>query len=204
MVKGSKKKSYHHGDLRRALIDAALELIAERGPHGFNMREAARRAGVSSGAPYKHFSDKDGLIQAVADQGDELLVQAVDREMARAGDDHAARFQAMGIAYVKFAVANPSYFRVMTMLEYFNRERDGAIHNHDEAVHAIIDTAQKSGAIRPGDPRVVALAAQCLVYGLARMFIDGHLPSAGVGPEQAEAVAIAITGVLGKGILPRD
>lgn len=167
------------------------------------MREAARRAGVSSGAPYKHFPDRDALMRAISAEGEQRLLAAMDEEMARAGTEPTARFRAMGIAYVKFAVANPSYFRVMTMPEYLDAEQETTIQGQEDAVHAIISSAQASGAMTADDPRVVSLAAHCLVYGLARLFIDGHLARDGIGPQQAEAVATAVTGVFGRGLVPR-
>jgi len=75
---GDKRGKYHHGDLRRALLDAALELVNELGPSGITLREAARRAGVTHAAPYRHFADKGALLAAVAEQGFVQLLAAID------------------------------------------------------------------------------------------------------------------------------
>ena len=97
MAKPSKKRrSYHHGDLRRALMDAAVALCRERGPHGFTMREAARRAGVSSGAPYKHFRDQKELMCAVAAEGMRLRAAAMDAALASASDDGVRYLKTLG------------------------------------------------------------------------------------------------------------
>src|ERR1044072_517714 len=95
--------SYHHGDLRRVLLDTALELIAERGPGAISLRDLARVAGVSHTAPAHHFGDKAGLFTAIAVQGNELLADA------RAGAD----LEDMGVRYVRFAAEYPSHFEVM-------------------------------------------------------------------------------------------
>src|ERR1044072_2548365 len=95
--------SYHHGDLRRVLIAAALELIAERGPAAVSLRDLARVAGVSHAAPAHHFGDKAGLFTAIAVQGNELLADAL------AGAD----LEDMGVRYVRFAAEHPSHFEVM-------------------------------------------------------------------------------------------
>lgn len=202
-----KQKGYHHGNLRRVLIDATLVLIAERGPHGFSLREAARRAGVSSGAPYRHFVDRDALLLAVAQEGAERLKAQTDEELARAGDNPLERFRAMGIAHVTFAVENPSYFRVMCMPEFSGESTDpdmrAEVDSHDAAIRSIVAASQREGSIYAHDPNVILLTARCLMYGLARMFVDGHLMTEGIGPAQTRAIAIAVTEVLGHGLIPR-
>src|SRR5262249_52452481 len=104
-------KPYHHGNLREALLDVAIRLIAEVGP-GFTLREVARRAGVSHNAPYRHFRDRDDLMAAVAAQGFRELTQgmqhAAERESAAIG-----RLKQAGLAYVSFALRRPEYFTVM-------------------------------------------------------------------------------------------
>src|ERR1700756_3450685 len=118
----SRRDSYHHGDLKRALTSAALSLVAEKGPKGFTLTEAARRAGVSAAAPYRHFADKAELLAAVAEQGfGDLhadLVAAVD-----VASDPRARVIELGRAYVRWAVAHPDHYQVM-----FGAEIDKTAH----------------------------------------------------------------------------
>lgn len=103
----------HDGALRRALIDAALELVEASGTRGLSWREVARRANVSHSAPYRHFANKEELLAAVAEQGFRRLTERMVEQMAHAPDDIARRFEAMAIAYVEFAAENPAHFRVM-------------------------------------------------------------------------------------------
>jgi AcrR family transcriptional regulator len=107
-----RRDTYHHGDLKRALTEAALELVTEKGPKGFTLREVARRAGVSAAAPYRHFSDKAQLLGAVATQGfiqlHETLSAATDEKA-----DLTRQVLDMGRAYVRWAVTHPDYYQVM-------------------------------------------------------------------------------------------
>jgi len=207
MVEPKKKGRYHHGDLRRALMDAALDLVQEKGPHGFTMREAARRAGVSSGAPYKHFADRDALMRELLIEGAERMNAYMAERMA-SEENATQRFRAMGVAHVTFAVENPAYFRVMNTPEFLDPEADGRIvqliEQSQSSMFDLLKEAREKGEIATYDPLIVALAGQCLTYGLARMFVDGHLSHLGLGSEHAEPLAIAVTEILGLGLEPRD
>jgi len=107
------KEKYHHGNLRAALLEAALAVISEIGPRGLSIREMARRAGVAHAAPYRHFADRDELILAVVKQGFNLMQQTIQAEKAAAPDDPLNQFAASGQAYVNFALQHPAYHRVM-------------------------------------------------------------------------------------------
>src|SRR5690242_4627498 len=109
-----KKRAYHHGDLRRTLLEASLELIAESGLDALSLREVARRAGVSPGAPYHHFESREQLLTALAVDGFALLGEAMRSARDAAGaEDVIERFGAIGEAYVRFALAHPAHFRLM-------------------------------------------------------------------------------------------
>ena len=99
---------YHHGDLRRALLDTALEAVGEQGPAAVSLRDVARRAGVSHAAPTHHFRDKTALLTALAAEGWSLLADAL-RDVSTDGGD----FAELGVAYVLFATAHPAHFAVM-------------------------------------------------------------------------------------------
>src|SRR5579864_8644856 len=105
-------KPYHHGNLREALLGAAIRLIAEVGPTAFTLREVARRAGVSHNAPYRHFRDRDDLMAAVAAQGFRELTQAMV-EAAGNRTDALDRLKRAGLGYVTFALRRPEHFTVM-------------------------------------------------------------------------------------------
>ena len=109
-----RRTTYHHGDLRRALVDAAVAIIAEQGAEAFTLREAARRLGVNHRAAYRHFADKTSVLAAVAEQGFASLVEGARAEIAAAGaTDPEARLLAMARAYVAWADEHPAHFRVM-------------------------------------------------------------------------------------------
>ena len=106
------RDTYHHGDLKRALTEAALGLVKEKGPKGFTLREVARRAGVSAAAPYRHFSDKAQLLAAVATQGFIQLHEALSAAAAETAD-LTRQVLDMGRAYARWAVTHPDYYQVM-------------------------------------------------------------------------------------------
>ena len=117
----TKKTQYHHGDLARALIDASLVLLSERGPEAISMREIARQAGVSHGAPAHHFGDKAGLFTAAAIDGQQLLAAALGQAIAGATGTEA-QLKAAGEAYIRFAVGHPGQFNIMFQSEQIDRQ----------------------------------------------------------------------------------
>ena len=106
-------RSYHHGNLKEALVCAALELIAEKGPAGFTFADAARWAGVSPAAPYRHFRDRDELMTDVARRGFELFEAALRRVWDEGRPDPSAAFENLGKAYLEFARKEPAYYSAM-------------------------------------------------------------------------------------------
>src|SRR5258708_29754084 len=107
------RRGYHHGNLREALIRAALDLIAEKGPAGFTFADAARSAGVSSAAPYRHFRDRQALLADVARRGFELFEERLDRAWNEGRPDPFAAFENVGRAYLAFAREEPSFYSAM-------------------------------------------------------------------------------------------
>ena len=107
------RRGYHHGNLREALVEAALELIAEKGPAGFSFAEAARAAGVSPAAPYRHFRDRDALIAEVARRGFDLFADRLERALEGGGPSPLRAFEAVGAAYLEFARRERPYFVAM-------------------------------------------------------------------------------------------
>jgi AcrR family transcriptional regulator len=199
------KRSYHHGNLRAALVEAGIVLITESGADGFTLREVARRADVSPGAPYRHFADKDTLLAAVAIEGFERLLVAMDE--ASSGHPNAmAAFRAQGLSFTKFAINHPAYFRAMYLARLHADERFSELAALRTAANGAlrekIAAARDAGALADFDEQHIALAALALVYGTARLFVDGVLPS---GDEAlAEHVSVAVIEVFGLGIVPRQ
>ena len=164
-------RPYHHGDLRRALIDAARRLLESEGPSALSLRAVAREAGVSPAAPYHHFKDKGELLDAVAHEGWDMLNSAMKEARARA-DNLGEKMVALGVAYVCFARDNPSLYRVM-----YDGSRDQedlpakARMLDDSAYCQVRDTLVEAGA----DPldeinlELATSAAWCAAHGLAEM-----------------------------------
>jgi len=107
------RRGYHHGNLREALIEAALDLIAKKGPAGFTFADAARWAGVSAAAPYRHFRDRDALIADVARRGFELFAARLDRAWSDGRPESFSAFENVGRAYLDFAHDEPAYYSAM-------------------------------------------------------------------------------------------
>jgi AcrR family transcriptional regulator len=172
-----RKASYHHGDLRRALMDAALATVAEGGVASLSLREAARRAGVSSAAPYHHFASVDALVGALCEEGFAGLAEAMREGIARAGDDPRARMMEMGKGYVRYAVAHPAHFRMMFTMappdDMMQAAGDGS--SGFELMLGGIQSLQAAGLAPGGSAAPLALMAWASVHGLASLLIDGPL-----------------------------
>jgi AcrR family transcriptional regulator len=204
--KPPKKQAYHHGNLRQAMVDASLQAIAELGPEAFTLREAARRAGVSPAAPYRHFADKDALLAAVAAEAAARLQADVLAAQAVAPPDPVSQFRALGIAYVRFAVAHPAHYRVINMpgvISHVPAEVQAREDEHAAAQRAALAELQAAGQISSAPLDDLLLTANCLIYGLSRLLVDGHKGFTGIDPEGAERLATAVTAVFGAGLLPR-
>src|SRR5215472_1097857 len=172
-------KPYHHGDLRRALLDEALRTIQAQGVEHLTLRTVGDRLGVSRSALYRHFTDKQSLLATVGTEGFRTLRQALGDAWERSGRGRVG-FEAMARAYVQFAVANPSHYRVMfggfiesaAKDEHFIAEAKAAF---QVLVDALIEQ-QSAGDIRRDDPVLMARFLWALVHGTAMLVIDGLLP----------------------------
>jgi AcrR family transcriptional regulator len=170
------KRSYHHGNLRETLLEAGVALIGEAGPRGFTIREVARRAGVSHNAPYRHFRDKDELLEAIAGEGFERLTAAMKRRSA-AGATAADRLRLCGCGYVDFAMRWPQHFLVMFDLPSPKLPgHDAAGQNAFQTLLGFIIESQKEAVLPEGDPYPLALMAWSMVHGIAKLAISGNLP----------------------------
>lgn len=189
------RESYHHGNLREALVDAALNLISEQGVEALSVREVARRAGVSPGAPFRHFANRTALLTAVAEQAGQRLRDAVDDVMVKTQRQAPmARFAALGRAYLAWARENPLHFRIVSDRALIDYEDSPTLRAHNEAIRAHMRALLATGAPSAGAVEDRLLAARALVYGLARMAADGHLAewSGHRTPAQAEAAALEV------------
>jgi AcrR family transcriptional regulator len=184
-------KPYHHGDLPEALVRAAVDLLEEGGAADLSLRAAARRAGVSTGAPYRHFADRDALLSAVAAVGYRDLAAglAAAHPAPTMPDDLAD----IAVAYVEFALARPGLFRVMFagQCDPTSPERVAAVAAINEYLQSIVRQALPSD-----DPEAMAAAVWGLVHGLAFLHLDGKLDSSSTNAV-ATRVRAAVRAVLG-------
>ncbi|WP_246230209.1 TetR/AcrR family transcriptional regulator [Bradyrhizobium cytisi] len=191
----SEARPYHHGDLRRVLIDAALQLAAEGAE--VSVREAARRAAVSPAAPFRHFPNRDALMAAVAGEAQRRFrveIEAALREVPSA--DPLARFRAFGIAYVRWAIRNPAHFEIISTGRYFAHGGSAELTRDNAELVALTEQmladAAEQGLLQSADLKRVLIAGRALIYGFARMNLDGHFPRWGVAEDEIERMAEAV------------
>jgi AcrR family transcriptional regulator len=189
----SNERRYHHGDLKRAVIEAALTEIAEVGPSSLSLRSVARRAGVSHAAPAHHFGDKAGLLTAVAAEGYSLLAEttAAAWEARNAVPD-------VGQAYVRFAVAHRAHFEVMFRPELYRSEDAAVTAARDRAAGTLF--ASVTAGLDTSDPEAVwggVVAVWSLVHGFSALWLNHNFyAEVGTDPERAMASAVAALGRL--------
>ena len=201
------RRTYHHGDLANALTVAATQLARDGGPEAVVLREAARKVGVSATAAYRHFAGHGDLVHAVKDQAGEALAASMRAELARteplpdAGDEALRQLRALGIGYLRFALAEPGLFRTaFCRADSYAGQPEGA-QDADmmaspayQMLTATIDALVAAGRM-PADRRPYAeVFAWSAVHGLAMLLLDGplsHLPE----PDREPAIERALDGV---------
>ncbi|WP_342629440.1 TetR/AcrR family transcriptional regulator [Nguyenibacter vanlangensis] len=170
-----RRQTYHHGDLRAALIEAGLRLLADRAVDALSLREVARAVGVSATAVYRHFPDKDALLRTLAGEGLNRLARA-QRAASDAAGGGSAGFAATGRAYVRFALANPALFRLI----FASPCQDGVAGGAPEPEALALLRANAAASIgndQDSDAaRIASIRAWSLVHGLAMLMLDGQVP----------------------------
>jgi AcrR family transcriptional regulator len=175
-------RPYHHGNLRRALLDHALVMIRRGGVDALTLREIGAGVGVSRSALYRHFADKGALLTAVATEGFRALREQLVDAWESGGRGRAA-FEAMGEAYVRFAIANPAHYRVMFGGALDPKATDPELATEGAgAFQALVDalsSLQREDIVRKDDLLQMARFVWALVHGVAMLGIDGQLPERG-------------------------
>jgi AcrR family transcriptional regulator len=174
---GRGERSYHHGNLKEALVRAALELIAQKGPAGFTFADAARWAGVSAAAPYRHFRDRDELMADVALRGFEKFSEALAQAWGDGRPDAATAFDRLGKAYLNFARSEPAFYSVMFEAG-FPHDLTPELRAAGDRAFAILRTAAEALiATMPAGQRppamMMALHIWSLAHGIASLFARG-------------------------------
>jgi AcrR family transcriptional regulator len=212
-------KPYHHGDLRRALLDAALQLVEERGLEGFTLREVARQAGVSHNAPYTHFADRAALVEALAVESFNMLTQTLRDVASAAADSPLDALLVTGRAYVDFALTHSAMFRLMFRPEL--RQTTVATQSNEQQFVSALDTAslaayqvlvdciracQEAQIVRPGDSNLLALTAWATIHGLAMLLLDGApggIMTADLSAQAITSMVETVTTTLTIGLITR-
>jgi AcrR family transcriptional regulator len=187
------RHAYHHGNLRQALVDQAVRTIHDRGVEALTLREVAARLRVSRTALYRHFADKQALLAAVATEGfrrfRDALVAGWD-----AGGHGRAGFLAMGHAYVQFALAHRSHYRVMFGGFVANVDCDPELRVvASSAFRVLVDALielQQAGLVRSGDPEALAIFVWSSVHGVSMLGIDGQLARPGASTDAIAGVVV--------------
>lgn len=174
---GRQRRGYHHGNLRQALISTALSLISKKGAGGFTIAEAARAAGVSPAAPYRHFKDRDALLADVAGQGFEVFAKGLSEAWADGEPDPRTAFQRMGRAYLAFAREEPSYYAAMFESGLSFKAFPDLQEASDRAFGVLRDACEALIATLPAERRppamMMALHIWSLSHGIASLFARG-------------------------------
>ena len=193
--KGGVKKadSYHHGDLRAALIEAGFAMLKKEGAHQLSLREVARRVGVSHMAPYRHFPDKEALLAAIAQTGFEKLGKKVSAAIAAEEKSPLAQMEAAAVAYVRFALEDTEHIKVMfggfiSDRTKYPATREAAMSNF-EMILGILSSCQSQGLVRKMPVEQQALAAWSAVHGIAMLLVENQLQFLDIDAKQAEEVS---------------
>jgi AcrR family transcriptional regulator len=192
---------YHHGALREALLSAAEALLLERGVEAFSLRECARRAGVSHGAPAHHFGDARGLLTAFATAGFERMALRMQHYAQEAGDDPEQRLAAVGRAYVDFALDHPAHFRLMFRSDRLDPDDMALKQAGASAAQALAWSLSVALEHRGVDTQTLqerCLLAWSAVHGLAMLVLDADLSAFGVSHDSVGSARKAAAGLLNR------
>lgn len=191
------RKNYHHGDLKNALIQAGIEILAEEGVGGLSLRKVARRAGVSHAAPYAHFADKQNLIAAIASDGHKRIFEQFEEIESSHADNPLQQFLSGAWAYMRFGLESPDHYKITF---------SGAIqdeHSHPEfleysqrnmqVLRDIIERCRSAGVLNAEhvDPEMQAVGIWGLLHGLVLLMIQRQLPSRMMNTIQPKDLLIA-------------
>jgi len=174
-----KKKTYHHGDLKNALIKAGVEILAKDGVSGLSLRKVASKAGVSHAAPYSHFADKQALIAAISTEGFRQLYERVSAVAEKYKSQPSKQLIEVAWTYVQFALDDRDRFKVM-FSGVLEKEREypefvAESQRNFQLVKMIVEANQAAGVLRSGPSDLVALSVWGIVHGFIMLFLEGQI-----------------------------
>jgi len=189
-------RPYHHGNLRTALLEQAQRTVRERGAQELSLRELAREVGVSHGAPRRHFSDRQALLDALAEAGFERLGAELRSAVDDAGDDFGARLRATAAAYVRFATRDAALLELMFASKH--GENSEALNEVAERSFSVmlelIEQGQAEGAIESGEPERVGLVLFATIQGIAALLSGGMVAAEQLDELLADAITHFLRG----------
>lgn len=187
-VPRSTRETYHHGNLKAALIDATLALIDEQGPDTLTVAAAAQRAGVSSGAPFRHFASKTELMTAVAEVVQAELLGRMEQAHGDGSDAPWERLENLGLAYLEWGLERPKRFRTYSNRNFYDFESSAALQEGDERLVWLVESTYLQ-LLRQEDRAVQArrlnIRSRALLTGLITLYCNRHFPRFGVPDEEA-------------------
>jgi AcrR family transcriptional regulator len=200
-------KTYHHGELRKSLIEAGLDILSEKGAEAMSLRAVARKAGVSQTAPYRHFADKDELLAAISEEGFMELSNRLSETITQYDTPDEQLIQT-GVTYVQFAMDKPEHHKVM-FGGMVNMENEHASLRKvsDEAfgkLAALVTAGQSQKSFREENPAMSTLATWSLVHGLSVLLLNKHIDLSQFGTDDAKPLAEFCTRMLKNGWKPRN
>jgi AcrR family transcriptional regulator len=197
---------FHHGDLRWALLQAASQLLEREGTSGVGLRAIARLAGVSPAAPYRHFTDRESILVALAEEGMAQLGERMAAAARQAGEPGAA-LRAIARAYVTLATERPHLYRLLFGPEVADKARYPGVRDAGLRAFGVLADAiaagQRAGVMRAGDPGELALCHWAAVHGIALLMIDGVVAARVEAAGGPEAMARLVSDQLWAGLAPR-
>jgi AcrR family transcriptional regulator len=176
------RKNYHHGDLKNALIQAGIKILAEDGVSGLSLRKVARKAGVSHSAPYAHFADKQTLIAAIASDGHKQIFERFTSIQARYADDHLRQLVSGAWAYVQFGLESPDHYKITfsgaIQDEHIHQEFVEYSQRNMQVLRLIVEQCRAADVINSTgiDPELQAVSLWGMLHGLVLLIIQGQVP----------------------------
>jgi AcrR family transcriptional regulator len=173
------RKTYHHGDLKNALIQAGINILARDGVAGLSLRRVAGKAGVSHAAPYAHFTDKQALIAAISTEGYRMIHERIEAAIAEFEGDPSRQLLEAAWAYVDFALTDPAHFKI-TLSGVIEKEKEHPAfvemsQKSFKAVVTIVEACQAQGVLAAGPSDLAAVSVWSLVHGLASLVLEGQV-----------------------------
>jgi AcrR family transcriptional regulator len=200
-----RRKTYHHGDLRNALLKAAIPVLARKGVAGLSLREVAASAGVSHTAPYRHFRNKAALLEAIAVQGHNSLRDGSLAAQQKWPRDPKRQWIETGLNYLHFILENPEIAQVMFSNVLPRKSADSALHQAmSEAIQGlvqVIENGKTAGLYANRQTEDLVLTSLSTVHGLVALMSQGFIGGAKPSPDQAQAMAIRVAETLWHGMV---